>query len=104
MMQSFTLSLQGPLERVRRTGVGKCRVGGVPDPNGSGVGKGSGKTKVKNRARKAITQIELRQCRQQFLGAKQSKQKSWVDNNVYYLVDMRKTPPKKRSRVDGLLQ
>ena len=54
--------LQATLARTVRTrpkdpSAGKCRVSGVPDPSGSGVGKGSGKTQVRNRARKAVTQV-----------------------------------------------
>ena len=47
---------------------------------------------MKNRARKAVTQVELRQYRQQFQEAKQNDHKSWVDNDVYDLIDMRKHP------------
>ena len=49
---------------------------------------------MKNRARKEVAQKELRQYRQQFLEAKQSEQKSWLDNDVYDLIDMRKHPPR----------
>ena len=55
--------------RTRRqdTGAGKCRMSGVPDPiKGGLLKKCSGHTQVKNRARKAATQIELRQYRLQF--------------------------------------
>ena len=47
---------------------------------------------VKNRARKEITQVELRQFRQQFQEAKQNEDKSWVDNDVCDLTDFRKHP------------
>ena len=60
----------------------------------SGSGPSSSKPKAKNRARKEVTQLEQRQYRHQFLEAKMSEHKSWVDNNVYDLVDMSKHPPK----------
>ena len=41
-----------------------------------------------------MSQLDQRQYRQQFLEAKMSEHKSWVYNDVYYLVDMRKPPPK----------
>ena len=77
--------------RQKDTSVGKCRMSGVRDPSGSGVGKGSGK-QLKNRARKEVTQVELRQFRQQFQEAKQNEDKSWVDNDVCDLTDLRKHP------------
>ena len=60
----------------------------------SGPGTSSSKPKAKNRARKEVTQLEQRQCRQQFLEAKMSEHKSWVHNDVYDLVDLSKHPPK----------
>ena len=59
----------------------------------SGVKPGSGKPEAKIISRKEVVQLEQRQCRQQFLEAEMSEHKSWVDNDVYDLVDMRKTPP-----------
>ena len=41
-----------------------------------------------------MTQLEQIQYRQQFLEAKMSEHKSWVDNVVYDLVDTMKSPPK----------
>ena len=61
---------------------------------------GSVRPKARNRARKEVTQLEQRQYRQQFLGAKISEHKSWVDNDVYELVDMNKHPPTIFSKVD----
>ena len=58
----------------------------------SGSGTSSSRPKAKNRARKEVTQLEQRQYRQQFLEAKMSEHKSWVDNDVYDLVDMSKHP------------
>ena len=40
--------------------------------------------------RKEATQQEKRQFAKQFLGAKQAECKSWFDNDVFELVDMRK--------------
>jgi hypothetical protein len=60
----------------------------------SGSGPSSSKPKAKNRARKEVTQLEQRQYRHQDLEAKMSEHKSWVDNDVYYIVDMSKHPPK----------
>ena len=54
--------------------------------------KCSGKPKTKNRARKQVTQMELRQYRLQFQEAKQNEHKSWVNNDVYDLIDMWKHP------------
>ena len=62
------------------------------------------KKRKKDIARKEVIQLEQRQYRQQFLDAKMSEHTSWVDNDVYDLVDMRKTPPKNMSKVDGSLQ
>ena len=59
----------------------------------SGSKTNSSKPKAKNRARKEVTQLEQRQYRQHFLEAKMSEHKSWVDNDVYDLVDMSKHPP-----------
>ena len=42
----------------------------------------------------SYTMCELRQYRQQFLEAKMSEHKYWVDNDVYDLVDMSKHPTK----------
>ena len=50
--------------------------------------------KNQNRARKDVTQVELQQYRQQFQDAKLNEHKSWVDNDVYDLIDMRKHPAK----------
>ena len=61
----------------------------------SGSGTSSSRPKAKNRARKEVTQLEQRQYRQRFLEAKMSEHKSWVDNDVYDLVDMSKHPPNK---------
>ena len=47
---------------------------------------------MKNRARKEVTKVELRQFRQQFQEAKQNEDKSWVDNDVCDLTDLRKHP------------
>ena len=60
----------------------------------SGSCPSSSKPKAKNRARKEVTQLEQRQYRHQFLEAKMSEHKSWLDNDVYDLVDMSKHPPK----------
>ena len=40
-----------------------------------------------------MTQPEQRQYRQHFLEAKIGEHKSWVDNDVYDLVDIRKSSP-----------
>ena len=69
----------------------------------SGSGTSSSKPKAKNRARKEVTQLEQRQYRQHFLEAKMSEHRSWVDNDVYDLVDMSKHPPKNKLKVDGRL-
>ena len=61
----------------------------------SGSKTSSVRPKAKNRARKEVTRLEQRQYRQQFLEAKISEHKSWVDNDVYDLVDMNKHPAKK---------
>ena len=53
-----------------------------------------GKTKTKNRAGKAVTQMELRQYRLQFQEAIQNEHKSWIDIDVYDLIDIRKHPAK----------
>ena len=60
----------------------------------NGSGASSSRPKAKNRARKEVAQLEQRQYRQQFLEAKMSEHKSWVDNDVCDLVDMSKHPPK----------
>ena len=41
-----------------------------------------------------MIQLEQRQYRQQFLEANMREHKSWVDNDVYDLVDLRTSPPK----------
>ena len=64
----------------------------------SGVTPGSGKPKVENRAQKEVTQLEQTQYRQQFREARLSEHKSWVDNNVYDIADMRKKHPHKLSK------
>ena len=46
---------------------GNCRVSGDPVYRVSGVCPGFGKTQSKNRARKEVKQLALRQYRQQFL-------------------------------------
>ena len=60
----------------------------------SGSKTSSARPEANNRARKEVTQLEQRQSRQQFLEATISEHKSWVDNDVYDLVDMSKHPPK----------
>ena len=47
------------------------------------------KTKKKQN-RKEASSMELRQYKIQFWEAKQSEIKSWIDNEVYELIDMRK--------------
>ena len=59
----------------------------------SGSRTNSSKPKANNRARKEVTQLEQRQYRHQFLEAKMNTHKSWVDNDVYDIVDMSKHPP-----------
>ena len=67
----------------------------------SGSKNSSVRPKAKFRARKEVTQLERRQYRQQFVEAKISEHKSWVDNDVYDLVDKNKHPPTNLSKVDG---
>ena len=70
----------------------------------SGSSPSSSRPKANNRARKEVTQLEQRQYRHQFLEAKMSEHKSWVDNDVYDLVDMSKHPPKNFvNKADGFL-
>ena len=59
----------------------------------SGSKTSSARPKAKNRARKEVNQLEQRQYRQQFLEATICERNSWVDNDVYDLVDMNKHPP-----------
>ena len=61
------------------------------------VGKAKPKRKVK--ARKEATKTELRQYSKQFLEAKHAEYKSWVENEVFELVDLRKV--KARNFVTG---
>ncbi len=44
----------------------------------------------KKQNRKEASSAELRQYKNQFWDAKQSEIKSWIDNEVYELIDMRK--------------
>ena len=60
----------------------------------SGSKTSSAIPKAKHRARKEVTQLEQRQYRQQLLEAKMSEHKSWVDRDVYELVDKNQHPPK----------
>ena len=89
--------------RSKDTSAGKCRVSSVPDPSGSGFGKGSGKPKMKIALAKK-TQVELRHYGQQFKEAKQNEHTSWVDNDVYELIYVRRHPAKRLPRDDGSLQ
>ena len=70
------------------------RAAQFPTYRASGSRTNSSKPKAKNRARKEVTQLEQRQYRHQFLEAEMREHKSWVDNDVYDLVDMSKYPPK----------
>ena len=79
-------------QRRKDTSAGKCRVSGVPDQNRGETGKSLSKPKTKNRAREEVTQMELRQYRLQFQETKQNEHKSWVNNDVYDRIDMRKHP------------
>ena len=62
------------------------------------------KHKAKNIAQKEVTELEHRQYRQQFLEASMREHKSWVDNVVYDLVDMRTSPPNNLSKAYGCSQ
>ena len=64
-----------------------------PAYRASGSRTNASKPKANNRARKEVTQLEQRQYSHQLLEAKMSEHKSWVDNDVYDLVDMSKHPP-----------
>ena len=77
---------------------------GSPVYRVSGSGPSPSRPKAKNRARKEVTQLEQRQYRQRFLEAKMSEHKSWVDNDVYDLVDMSKHPHNNMSKEDGSSQ
>ena len=48
-------------------------------------------TKAKLKKRKEASQAEKRQYAKQFAEAKQAEYQSWVDNNVFDLIDIRKT-------------
>ena len=49
---------------------------------------------MKHRARKDVTQFELRQYRHQFSEAQQNEIQSWVDNDAYDLIDWKSHTPK----------
>ena len=58
-------------------------------------GKAAGaRAKRKSRARKEASAQDVRGYYQQFDGAKHIEWKSWIDNEVFDLVDMRKLKPK----------
>jgi hypothetical protein len=59
------------------------------------------KAKAKNRTRKEVTVQEQRQFKKQFMEAKKKEFQSWVDNDVFELLGMRKHPPKNLSMADG---
>ena len=58
-------------------------------------GKAAGpRAKMRSRARKEASAQEVRKYYKQFAEAKHHEYKSWVDNEVFDLVDMRKIKPK----------
>ena len=71
----------------------------APANRAGGVRHNSGRANAKSRARKALTQLELRQYRQQLVEATHNGHKYWVGNDVYNLIDMRQNHPKKRCQV-----
>ena len=80
-------------QRWKDTGESKCRVSGVQDQKSGGeIRKGTSRPKTYNRARKEVAYMELRQYRLQVQEGKQHEHKSWVDNDVYDLANMRKHP------------
>ena len=59
-------------------------------------GKAAGtRAKMRSRARKEASAKEIRGYYEQFADAKHLEYKSWVDNEVFDLIDMRKVKPKK---------
>ena len=53
-----------------------------------------GRAKRRSRARKEASPQEVRGYYKQFAEAKHLEYKSWVDNEVFDLIDMRKVKPK----------